>query len=93
MLLDVRRDHRRLDPVEVGDAARRAPAEKLRDGLGIRGARVAVADIRGEEFDEAPGGAFAGARDRRGQVLKAGAVQVTGWDWNDVGAHGVGQID
>ena len=70
------------------DAVRLAPGEELSDGLGVRGARVAVADIRGEELDEAPGGALAGARRSSPAGSQAGAREIPPRDRDKVGAHG-----
>ena len=88
MLLNVGRDNHGLDLVEVANAARLAPAEELRGGLDVCGARVAVPDVSREEFDEAPNGILAGVRDRRWEGFDAGAVEIVGcWYGDDFLAH------
>jgi hypothetical protein len=54
-LLDIAGDGDRADAQEV-IAALVAPRAKGGDGARVGGARVRVADIGGEELDEAPGG-------------------------------------
>jgi hypothetical protein len=69
--LDPRRDVHRLDYGDRGQADARAPSQKFLCGAGIGAARVRVADIGGEEFEEAHRGAFAGGGDkhRYGSVI------------------------
>src|SRR6266446_4689266 len=54
-------------------AALLAPIEELPDGQAVRHPGVAVADVGGEELDEALARVGAGCRDRRRQRLDAGA--------------------
>jgi hypothetical protein len=70
-LLDARGDGQRVDVVEL-QAPVLTPVKELLDRTCISGPRVAVADIGGEEFDEAAAGALA---DNRGQLLKPGTDQ------------------
>ena len=56
--------------LEVADAMRLAPREEMPDGLRRRRAGVPVADVRGEELDEAPRSTLAGAGDRDWQSLQ-----------------------
>jgi hypothetical protein len=51
--------------------SRSASGEKLVAGPRVSPARVRVADIRGEEFDVAPGGRLAGVRDQRRHQMGA----------------------
>ena len=53
-----------LDRRELRDALRLKPIEEFRRGARIGAARVRVPDLRGEEFEEAIGGALAGGRDK-----------------------------
>jgi hypothetical protein len=71
-LLDVGGHGRRLDRVQP-QAALLAPIEELPDGQGIGHPGVAVADVGGEELDEALARVGAGRRDRGRQRLEAGA--------------------
>src|SRR5438105_3285733 len=57
--LDERCDDCRVDAVDVLNSSRVAPVEEVADGATIGPARVGVADVGGEELDEAPGGARA----------------------------------
>jgi hypothetical protein len=59
------------------------PIKKLRDGVGVRGAGVFVADVGGEEFDEPPGGFLTGARNRGREPVKTGTGQLTAGNWNN----------
>jgi len=61
--LDPRRDVHRLDGGDRRHAGARAPAEKFIGGAGIGPARVRVADVGGEEFEEAHAGTLAGGGD------------------------------
>ncbi len=66
-LLDVGRDMHALDRRELRDALRRKPIEEFRRRARVGAARVRVPDLRGEEFEEAIGGARAvGGDERRG---------------------------
>ncbi len=64
-----------------------APAEELGDGLGVGGPRVAVADVGGEEFEEAAGGTVAGVGDDRrdGEQFALWAEDDFGGGW--LGGH------
>ena len=55
-----------LDRRELRDALRLKPIEEFRRGARIGAARVRVPDLRGEEFEEAIGGARAGGGDKGG---------------------------
>jgi hypothetical protein len=72
---------------------RLAPSKKLTDGPGVGRARVSVANVRREEFDEAPRSPLAGAGDRDGKFLQAGSTELAGADWDDFLGHGRGAID
>ena len=63
--LDPGRDVHRLDGGDRRHAGARAPGQKFLRGAGIGPARVRVADVGGEEFEEAHAGALAGGRDER----------------------------
>ena len=52
-----------LDRRELRDALRLKPIEEFHRGARIGAARVRVPDLRGEEFEEAIGGARAGGGD------------------------------
>ena len=60
-----------------------APIEKLRHGVSVCGARVFVADVGGEEFDEPPRGGFTSAGNGRRKPLKTGTAQLTARNWNN----------
>jgi hypothetical protein len=49
----------------------RAPGQKFIGSAGVRPARVRVADVGREEFEEAHAGALAGGGDERGQSRRA----------------------
>ena len=53
-----------LDRRELRDALRLKPIEEFRRRARIGAARVRVPDLRGEEFEEAIGGARAGGGDQ-----------------------------
>ena len=55
-----------LDGGDVRDAARLQPIEEFHGGARIGAARVRIADIGGEEFKEAIGGALADGGDEGG---------------------------
>ena len=63
-LLDVGRDMHALDRRELRDALRLKPIEEFPRRARIGAARVRVPDLRGEEFEEAIGGARAGGGDK-----------------------------
>jgi hypothetical protein len=56
-----------LDRREPRDAARLEPIEEFDGGARIGAARVRIADIGGEEFKEAIGGALADGDEGRGR--------------------------
>ena len=62
------RDVNALDAGKLRDALPREPIEKLRRCPRIGAARVCVADIGGEEFEEAIGSTGAGRGDEGGGV-------------------------
>lgn len=62
--LDIGRDMMRADFAELGEILHLEPGEELAHGDAIGGARVRVADVRGEEIDEAQPGALAGVGDQ-----------------------------
>ena len=63
--LDPGRDMHRLDGGDRRHADARAPGQKFLGGAVIGPARVRVADVGGEEFEEAHRGALAGGGDQR----------------------------
>ena len=67
-LLNIGGDMHALDGGDVRDAARLQPIEKLDGSARIGAARVRVADVGGEEFKEAIGGALAGDRDQSRRI-------------------------
>src|SRR5712691_5326507 len=84
MLFDRRLGHPGAELLNVGGHGRwpdsvqsqatlLAPIEELPDGQGVGHPGVAVADVGGEELDEALAGVGAGRRDRSRQRLEAGA--------------------
>jgi len=73
-LLDVGRHAERLDVFQL-ELALVTPVEELFHRARIRHARVAVADVGGEELDEAAVGAFALGADNGRQRVQAGADQ------------------
>ena len=77
MLLDVCGNDDRLYLLELDDPVLFAPLEKLRDSVSVGRTRVFIADVRGEEFDKAPGRTFAGASDRSWQLLETGWSSAT----------------
>ena len=72
-LLDVGRDVQRLHVGDRGDAGALAPGQKFPRRLGVGAARVLVADVGGEEFEEAQRGVVAGGGDE-------------GWNWQRRGS-------
>ena len=76
MPLDVCSDAHGFDLVEVNNAACLAPAEELRDGLGICRSRVTAAYIRSEKLNKTPSAVFASARGYHLQVFKVITVKV-----------------
>ena len=65
-LLDIGRDMQRLHVGDRRDAGALAPGQKLPRRLRVGAARVLVADVGGEEFEEADFGARAGGVDQTG---------------------------
>jgi hypothetical protein len=63
--LDPGGDVHRLDGADRRHAGGRAPGQEFIGGAGIGPARVRVADVGGEEFEEAHRGALAGSGDER----------------------------
>jgi hypothetical protein len=63
LLLDPGGDVQRLNGGDRGHAVILAPSHEVSDGAAVGPLRVRVADVRREEFQEAPAGAFAGGRD------------------------------
>jgi len=63
-LLDVGRDVNALDVGELRHALRREPVEKLRRRARVGAARVRVANLGGEEFEEAIGSTGASRSDK-----------------------------
>jgi hypothetical protein len=59
-----------LDRRELRDPLRLKPIEEFRRRARIGAARVRVPDLRGEEFEEAIGGARAGGGGERRGVIK-----------------------
>ena len=59
-----------LDRRELRQALRREPVEELHGRARICAARVWVADIGGEEFEEAIGSAGAGRGDKCGGMMR-----------------------
>ena len=64
MLLNIGGDEDGLNLIELTAAVILAPIKKLTDGLRVGCAGVFVADGCRKEFNEAPSGILAGARDR-----------------------------
>ena len=62
-LLDISRDVHRLEEPELGQPPALAPAEEAGHRLGVGGARVAVADVGGEEFEKTAARVGAGGGD------------------------------
>ena len=71
MMLDVCGDDHRLDLVQRIEAVLFAPGKELHDGLGIGRPRIPVPDRRRKKFNEAPGGALAGALDRPSALVRS----------------------
>src|SRR5271166_6370094 len=63
--LDIRRHMHRLHVFEAANSLPFAPAEEGAGSPPVSGASVGVADVDGEELDEAPGGALACPGDER----------------------------
>jgi hypothetical protein len=63
--LDIGRDMVCADRAKLGDAVHREPVEEAAHGDAIGGARVRVADVRGEEIDEPQRRAVTGGGDHR----------------------------
>ena len=64
-----------LDRRELRDAVRLEPIEEFRRRARIGAARVRVADLRGEEFEEAIGGALAAGGDEGGDASWRGGAR------------------
>ena len=71
-LLDIGGDMHALDGGDARDAARLQPIEEFDGGARIGAARVRIADIGGEEFKEAIGGALADGGDEGGGAVSEG---------------------
>jgi hypothetical protein len=91
-LLDIGGDVDALNRRDLPHAARREPVEELDGRARIGAARVRVANVGGEEFEEAIGGSFALGGDKNGgaiggagdelvhhQSLDASSDSVTNW--------------
>jgi hypothetical protein len=59
------------------DTPRLTEAEEVTHGAAVGAASVRVADVDGEELDEAPGGAVAGASNQGGDLVKACLGELT----------------
>ncbi len=82
MLFDVSRDRGRAKILKL-QVARFAPMEKLGHGLGVGRACVFVADVRGEELDEAPRCPLAGAPNQSRKRIEAGAGEIAIGNWGN----------
>ena len=71
-LLDIGGDMHALDRREPRHAASREPVEEFDGGARIGAARVRIPDLRGEEFEEAIGGALTGRGDQRRGAIGEG---------------------
>lgn len=60
-----------------------APIKELRDGVSVRSSGVFVADVGGEEFNEAPSRLLAGAHDQCRETVKAGACKLATRNWDN----------
>jgi hypothetical protein len=87
MILNVGGDVNRTNGFKRKQCPSFAPCKKLGDGFRICGARVAVPDIRGEEFNEPPRRALTGARDRCRKFLKPRPLDVPLWNRNEALVH------
>ena len=65
--LDPGRDVHRLHGADRRHAGARTPGQKFIGGAGVGPARVRVADVGGEEFEEPHAGALAGGGHERGE--------------------------
>jgi hypothetical protein len=74
--LDPGGDVHRLHRADRRRARACAPSQEFIGGAGKGSARVGVADIRGEEFEEAHTGSVAGGGDKRGQCGWSGADEL-----------------
>ena len=87
-LLDVGRDHHRLDLVER-EAPALAPPGEPAHGREVGEAGVPVPDVGGEELPEAPLGALCGGEERRRRRVARGRGRALGaFNWDQVGEHG-----
>jgi hypothetical protein len=68
-LLDIGGDMHALDCRDLRHAASREPVEEFQSRARIGAARVRVANVGGEEFKEAIGGARAGGADKGGSAV------------------------
>ena len=80
-LLDIGGDMHALDRRELRHAARLKPVEEFHGRARIGAARVRVADVGGEEFKEAIGGALAGGGDEGGGAVGEGDELVHAHAW------------
>jgi len=70
-LLDVGRDHHRLDAAELVNAPGLKPGEKHLHGVDVGPPGVLLPDVGGEELEEAPGAVFAGRGDDDRDAVEA----------------------
>lgn len=82
MLLYISRDQRRPQVGQLKVFCF-APIEKLRDGVGVSGAGVFVADVGREEFNKTPDRFLAGTRNRCRKPVKTGTGQLALRNWDD----------
>ena len=76
LLLDPGRDVKRLHGGDRWHPLLVAPGQKLRHGAAVGPARVRVADVGREEFQEAKRGALAGGGDQRRPICGKGHYHV-----------------
>jgi hypothetical protein len=67
---DLSRDHPIKEHQQLPDSALLAPSHERRRHAAIGGARVAVADIDGEEIEESQGCRLTGVHDERGETWR-----------------------
>src|SRR6516164_5630329 len=73
---DPRGDVHRLDGADRRHADARAPGQEFIGGASAGAARVRVADVGGEEFEEAHAGAIAGGGDKRRECCRSDRDQL-----------------
>jgi hypothetical protein len=83
MLLYICSDQRRAKIVEAKSLGI-APIKELCDGVSVRGSGVLVADVGGEELNEAPSSFLAGTRNQRREPAEAGAGKLAAGNWERV---------